>query len=117
MRRRHFLVVVAGLALALISPGIAAAGSGQGAVFTLTNSPAGNRVLVWERATNGSLLATGAVPTGGTGTGAGLGSQGALTLSNNHRWLYAVNPGSDEILRISRPRDAAFVGRGRAERR
>jgi 6-phosphogluconolactonase len=66
-------------------------------VFTLSNDPAGNEVLVWKRAANGDLVAAGAVATGGTGTGAGLGSQGALTLSRNHRWLYAVNPGSDEI--------------------
>jgi len=88
---------LAGLVLALLSPGVAAAGSDSGAVFTLSNDPGGNRVLVWERASNGALVAVGAVPTGGTGTGTGLGSQGALTLSGNHRWLYAVNPGSDEV--------------------
>lgn len=97
MRPRSIILVIVGLVLALLSPAVAAAGSNTGAVFTLTNDPAGNRVLTWERAANGELLAAGAVPTGGTGTGAGLGSQGALTLSRNHRWLYAVNPGSDEI--------------------
>lgn len=97
MRRRSSIPVLLGLVLALLTPAVAAAGSGTGAVFTLTNDPAGNRVLVWERAADGTLVAVGAVPTGGTGTGAGLGSQGALTLSRNHRWLYAVNPGSDEI--------------------
>jgi DNA-binding beta-propeller fold protein YncE len=91
-------LTLAGLALAAMTGGAAAASpSPQGAVFTLSNSPAGNRVLVWERAPNGALLAVGAVSTGGTGTGAGLGSQGALALSGNHRWLYAVNPGSDEV--------------------
>lgn len=97
MRPRSILLVLTGLLLALVSPAVTAAGSARGAVFTLSNSPAGNRVLIWERAANGDLLAAGAVATGGTGTGAGLGSQGALTLSRNHRWLYAVNPGSDEI--------------------
>lgn len=97
MRPRSFLLVIVGLLLALVSPTVAAAGAGGGAVFTLSNQPAGNRVLVWERSANGQLSQVGAVPTGGTGTGAGLGSQGALTLSTNHRWLYAVNPGSDEI--------------------
>ena len=95
--RPRILVILGGLLLALLSPGIAAAGSGGGAVFTLTNETSGNRVLIWQRAANGELHAKGAVPTGGTGTGAALGSQGALTLSPNNRWLYAVNPGSDEI--------------------
>jgi 6-phosphogluconolactonase (cycloisomerase 2 family) len=97
MRRRSVLLVLAGLMVALLSPAVAAASGGRGAVFTLSNEPAGNRVLAWERAQNGSLVPAGAYATGGTGTGAGLGSQGALTLSRNHRWLYAVNPGSDEV--------------------
>ncbi len=97
MRRLSFSVLLAGVALAALSVGGVAAASPRGAVFTLSNNPAGNRVLVFERAADGSLLAVGAVSTGGTGTGAGLGSQGSLTLSNNHRWLYAVNPGSDEV--------------------
>ena len=77
---------------------------GQGAVFTLSNGTATNRVLAWQRADDGSLLPAGAVSTGGQGTGAGLGSQGALTLSNNHRWLYAVNPGSDDRSPVFRVR-------------
>jgi 6-phosphogluconolactonase (cycloisomerase 2 family) len=86
-----------GLMAALFGPGVAAAAPGEGAVFTLSNQPAGNRVLAWERAANGSLVPAGAYATGGTGTGTGLGSQGALTLSRSNNWLYAVNPGSDEI--------------------
>ena len=35
--------------------------------------------------------------TGGRGTGSGLGSQGALVLSANGRWLFAVNAGSNDI--------------------
>ncbi|MEO6350993.1 MAG: beta-propeller fold lactonase family protein [Candidatus Limnocylindrales bacterium] len=97
MRPRSILFVLAGLMVALLSPAVVAAGSQSGAVFTLSNSTSGNRVLVWHRAADGSLSPAGSVATGGTGTGAGLGSQGALTLSPNHRWLYAVNPGSDEV--------------------
>lgn len=97
MRPRSIILLIAGLALTLLSPAVAAAGSDTGAVFTLSNDPAGNRVFAWERAAGGALTSAGATPTGGTGTGAGLGSQGALTLSRHHRWLYAVNPGSDEI--------------------
>ncbi|OLB48174.1 MAG: hypothetical protein AUI08_12120 [Gemmatimonadetes bacterium 13_2_20CM_2_65_7] len=39
----------------------------------------------------------GSVATGGTGAGSGLGSQGALALSDDGRWLFAVNAGSNDI--------------------
>src|SRR5208282_2867512 len=39
----------------------------------------------------------GTVATGGTGTGAGLASQGAVELSEDGTWLYAVNAGSNDI--------------------
>lgn len=68
-----------------------------GAVYTMTNAPGGNEVLIFARGTDGSLTAAGSVATGGAGTGAGLGSQGALTLRDDGRWLFAVNAGSDEI--------------------
>jgi 6-phosphogluconolactonase len=97
---RRTILAGIGLSALLLTVAIpsttAAAGSG-GAVFTMSNSPAGNRVLIWERARNGSLHGAGTVATGGTGTGGGLGNQGALVLSGDHRWLYAVNPGSDEL--------------------
>jgi len=75
----------------------AAAGRARGAVFTLSNAADGNAVLVYARAANGSLSHVDSVPTGGLGSGAGLGSQSALVLSRNSRWLYAVNAGSNEI--------------------
>jgi 6-phosphogluconolactonase (cycloisomerase 2 family) len=68
-----------------------------GAVYTLTNAAAGNAVAVFNRAADGTLTAAGTVATGGLGTGAGTGSQGALLLSENGKWLFAVNPGSDDI--------------------
>jgi 6-phosphogluconolactonase len=37
------------------------------------------------------------VKTGGDGSGGGLGNQGGLVLSKDHRWLFAVNAGSDSI--------------------
>ena len=68
-----------------------------GAVYTLTNSPAGNAVAVFGRAADGTLAPQGQFPTGGTGTGGGLGSQGAVVLSNDNRRLFAVNAGSNSI--------------------
>jgi len=69
----------------------------DGSVYTLTNAASGNSVLVFERAENGRLTASGRFATGGNGNGAGLGSQGALTLSKDRHWLFAVNAGSNDI--------------------
>jgi 6-phosphogluconolactonase len=68
-----------------------------GSVYALTNSPGGNAVLAYGRAADGTLAFRNAYPTGGNGTGGGLGSQGALVLSDNGHWLVAVNAGSDSI--------------------
>jgi 6-phosphogluconolactonase len=93
------------LALILAALGIAATGamaSSPGAVYTLTNDPAGNAVKAFQRSGDGSLSPAGEFATGGTGTGAGLGNQGALVLDG--RRLFAVNAGSDSIssFRVSR---------------
>src|SRR6185312_13269010 len=60
-----------------------------GYVYTLTNSPTDNQVVTFARGTDGSLVQVGATSTDGTGTGAGLGSQGALALDGDR--LFAVN--------------------------
>ena len=65
------------------------------AVYTLSNSPAGNEVIMYTRNASGHLSMSGSYATGGTGTGSGLGSQGAVVLSNG--FLFAVNAGSDEV--------------------
>lgn len=72
------------------------------AVFTMSNDPSGNTVLVFDSAANGNLTFRGAVATGGLGTGGvqpdkGLANAGALALSENKRLLFVVNPGSDDI--------------------
>jgi 6-phosphogluconolactonase len=80
------------------NPGVALAQEdGPGAVYALTNSPAGNEVLVYARSGDGSLTPAGSFATGGTGTGTGLGSQGAVIVSDNHQLLFAVNAGSHTI--------------------
>lgn len=72
-------------------------GVGRSAVYTLTNQVAGNAVAVFDRAADGTLSAAGTVATGGTGTGASLGSQGAVALSDDGRWLFAANAGSNDV--------------------
>lgn len=68
-----------------------------GKVYTLTNAPSGNGLLAFDRMADGSLVPAGNFQTGGTGTGGGLGNQGALALSESGDWLLAVNPGSDSV--------------------
>ena len=70
---------------------------GPRAVYTLTNQTAGNEVAVFARSADGTLTPAGSYATGGTGTGEGLGSQGSIVLSDDGRWLFAVNAGSDDV--------------------
>ena len=68
-----------------------------GAVFTQTNAAGANEVIGYARRADGSLTFLGVYPTGGAGTGAGLGSQGAVVLSPDEGLLFAVNAGSDQV--------------------
>jgi 6-phosphogluconolactonase len=68
-----------------------------GAVFTMDNAAAANHVLAYHRSASGELKAEGSFETGGRGTGSGLASQGAVILSENGRWLFVCNAGSDEV--------------------
>jgi 6-phosphogluconolactonase len=94
------LIATAMFILSLIAgtAGIALASDGKpGAVYTMTNSAAGNAIQEYDRAADGTLTAGGIFSTGGLGSGSGLGSQGAIVLSQDERWLFAVNAGSSEI--------------------
>jgi len=95
--RRIFITLAAALVAASLTAPAVAAGGPAGAVFTQTNAAAGNEVVVYARAADGSLTFVGNVATGGTGSGAGLGSQGAVTLADNGKWLYVVNAGSNSV--------------------
>ncbi len=69
----------------------------SGFVYTLSNQASGNDVLVYRRGANGSLTYSTAYNTGGTGSGGGLGNQGAVIISNDNNVLLAVNAGSNSI--------------------
>jgi 6-phosphogluconolactonase len=71
--------------------------NGPGAVYVLSNDAAANAVLVFPRGEDGGLRTPAAVPTGGRGTGTGLGNAGAIALDPRTGRLYAVDAGSDEI--------------------
>jgi 6-phosphogluconolactonase len=89
-------IVLLGALAALLGPGATGAmASSSGAVYSQTNAAAGNEVKAFQRDRNGSLTAAGSYATGGTGTGSGLGGQGAVVLDGNR--LFAVNAGSDSV--------------------
>lgn len=69
----------------------------DGAVFTISNELSGNSVLAFERRPDGELGEQVSYPTGGLGTGDSLGSQAALALSEDRRFLLVVDAGSSEI--------------------
>jgi 6-phosphogluconolactonase len=69
----------------------------EGAVYTLSNSPHGNTLIVFHRGPGGQLHRDRSFPTNGRGTGSNLGSQGAIALSTDGRRLYAVNAASNTI--------------------
>jgi len=87
----------------------AAAGGNPGVVYTLSNAASGNQVLAYNRGPDGALSFQGAYNTGGLGSGAGLGSEGALALSNNNRWLFAVNAGDNKISVFAVRRDGLIL--------
>jgi 6-phosphogluconolactonase len=105
---RYFNIL---FALALLLPALALGGAnpahaqsdesdrpGQhGVVFTMTNEATGNRVIMYNRAPDGTLSNPRSFSTGGLGSGDALGSQGSLVFGDHDRLLFAVNAGSDEI--------------------
>jgi 6-phosphogluconolactonase (cycloisomerase 2 family) len=76
-------------------------------VFVQTDDPAGNRVVAYDRAHDGTLTQAGTYPTGGNGgilTGSvvdHLASQASLTYDAKHALLFAVNAGSNTVSAFS----------------
>ncbi len=68
-----------------------------GAVFAMTNIAARNQIVVFSRATDGTLTAVDRVFTGGSGKGDDFDTQDGLVLRDDHRFLYACNAGSNDI--------------------
>jgi len=65
-------------------------------VYTMSNDTGSNAVLTF-RQDGDTLVPAGSFPTGGKGSGGGLGNQGALAFSDDGDALLVVNPGSDDI--------------------
>jgi 6-phosphogluconolactonase (cycloisomerase 2 family) len=91
------VLVVAGSAVAAAA---ASAGSGViGQVYVNDNTAGVNTIAAFDRHTDGTLTAVAGSPfaVGGAGTGAGIGSQGALQQSADGRYLLAVDAGSNQV--------------------
>ena len=77
---------------------------GQGSVYTETNDPAGNHVVVFARNRDGTITQEQSAATGGLGRAAQppfgfpiTDSQGAVDLTNGGRLLFVVNAGDSTI--------------------
>src|SRR5579863_8962281 len=85
---------------AQVTPHIYAQAAQEHAVFAMTNSVEGNKIIAHSRAANGSLIESNHFVTGGRGSGGitdPLGVQGSLTLSQDHSLLFAVNAGTGDL--------------------
>jgi len=104
MNKNIFAVLVAGMVLmssvfAAFADDLHGKGA-AGAVYIMTNAADENQVIVFDRDRTGRLTMAGAASTHGTGSGGDLdplASQNSLVLTQNNRWLLAVNAGSREI--------------------
>jgi len=97
MRSKWLYGLVLTLGAAVASTISLAQASAPGVVYIESNSQSGNSVLKFNRFGDGRLEPAGEFPTGGTGTGAGLGNQGALFLTDDDRFLFAVNAASNNV--------------------
>lgn len=71
------------------------------AVYTMTNAAEGNEIVVFDRRSDGQISLRTRVSTGGRGSGASLGNQSGLIMSDDGRWLLAVNAGSNDVSLLS----------------
>ena len=97
MKRLLFSLVLVTASLAFAASAAAGDGADVGAAYTISNAASGNELVVYDRSADGSLTPAGSVPAGGLGTGGGLASQGAVTLTDDGRTVLAVNPGSNSV--------------------
>ncbi len=104
-RRHLFRLAAVSTLIAATLPAWAGEGANEsgdlwlraGKVFTSTNAATQNELLVFDQSEGGALNLIARLATGGQGTGAGLGSQGAVTLSQDGRHVFVVNAQSHSV--------------------
>src|SRR6185437_3250874 len=78
-------------------------------LYTESNESSSNKILVYQINNNGSLQWSSSAISGGAGAGTGLGSQGALALSTDHDWLFAVNAGNNSVSSFRVKKDGSLT--------
>lgn len=106
---RRIATTIGLIALAVAGTATASANAATGSdvvghVYVNDNTAVANTIAAFDRHGDGTLTPTRGSPfaTGGGGTGAAIGSQGALQVTDDGRFLLAVNAGSNQlsVLRI-----------------
>jgi 6-phosphogluconolactonase len=98
MQKRFVAKITLTLSLAVAAMAQDARLGPRGAVYTMTNAVAGNSIVMYLRIPNGGLNPTPRLfSSGGKGSGAGLGSQNAIVVTQDGQWLLAVNAGSNSL--------------------
>lgn len=116
--RLRLLIGLAPIAVAAtVAAGTASAASTVvGHVYVNDNTAGVNTIAAFDRHADGTLTPLDGSPfaAGGAGTGAGIGSQGALQISSDGNYLLAVDAGSNQIsvLRIGSDGGLKPVGGG-----
>lgn len=82
---------------AIFSYESAARNGNAGYLYTEGNEAGTNHIHIYKQHADGHLSHKGSVASGGAGNAMGLGSQGALALSDNNNWLFAVNAGDNSV--------------------
>lgn len=104
------------LAAAIAAANASAASNVVGHVYVNDNTAGENTIAAFDRHADGTLTPVAGSPFAaeGAGTGAGIGSQGALQITSDGKYLLAVDAGSDQIsvLRIGPDGGLKPVGGG-----
>jgi 6-phosphogluconolactonase len=110
------LLALASLTAAIAAGGASASSDVVGHLYVNGNTAGTNTIVTFDRHADGSLTPMPGSPfaAGGAGTGKGIGSQGALQITSDGKYLLAVDAGSDQIsvLRINKDGELNPVGGG-----
>jgi len=122
MKKAWGILLVAALPMAAACDDLGTGGNDDnGAVYTMTNVAGANRVVVFSRDANGTLTRVDSIATGGQGSGPDpvfgtdpLTSQDAVILSDDNRFLFVVNAGSNDVSSFRVGANGALTLAGRA---
>src|SRR5207237_9966324 len=96
-------LAVAGMTAAVASGSASAASDVVGHLYVNDNTAGTNTIAAFDRHADGSLTPLPGSPfaAGGAGTGTGIGSQGALQITSNGKYLLAADAGSNQLPELS----------------